>query len=172
MGAINRQCRCKMNRLFILFLGGVLPIACNDSQADIRRRIESIASEAISKQKIPGLSVALVNEGQILYSGAFGEADLENHVRVTEHSLFRTASVAKPIFGCKADYRHCGFGLAASGRLNRGCANSGLLSGLPEPEKRLGVAILANTENANFDALAHSIVDVVIDIGTPRQSQQ
>jgi hypothetical protein len=31
------------------------------------------------------------------------------------------------------------------------------------PEKRLGVAILANTENADADALAQSIVDVVLD---------
>jgi beta-lactamase class C len=31
------------------------------------------------------------------------------------------------------------------------------------PERRVGVAILANTENADADALAHSIVDVVID---------
>jgi serine beta-lactamase-like protein LACTB, mitochondrial len=101
-----------MKRLLLVFLGAVWPILCNHSQTDARMKIGSLLSGAISKQKIPGLLVAVVKDGQILYSGAFGEADLENHVRVTERSRFRTASVAKPITATAA------LALAANGRLN------------------------------------------------------
>ena len=31
------------------------------------------------------------------------------------------------------------------------------------PEKRLGIAILSNTENLDVDALAHSTADILID---------
>ncbi len=64
------------------------------------------------KDKIPGLSIAIVNQGRILYSGAFGEADVENHIDVTERSRFRTASVAKPLTATAA------LALAVNGRLN------------------------------------------------------
>ncbi len=101
-----------MKQLLLLFLGCVLPIFSNESQTDARTKIESLVSGAISKQKIPGLSIAVVDKGQILYSGAFGEADLENHVRVTERSRFRTASVAKPITATAT------LVLASDGRLN------------------------------------------------------
>jgi hypothetical protein len=57
---------------------------------------------------------------------------------------------------------------AFSDRGMRALAHSGDQQGagatiLLIPEKRLGVAILANTENADADALAQSIVDVVLD---------
>lgn len=81
-------------------------------QHDSRAQIERLISAAISRDKIPGLSVAVVSHGHIVYAGLFGEADLENHVPVTAKSLFRTASVAKPITATAA------LALAAAGRLN------------------------------------------------------
>jgi serine beta-lactamase-like protein LACTB, mitochondrial len=81
-------------------------------QHDPRPEIKRLISAAILKDKIRGLSAAVVSEGQILYSDVFGEADVENHVPVTANSLFRTASVAKPITAPAA------LALAAAGRLD------------------------------------------------------
>ena len=102
----------KMKRLLLLFLSCVLPIVCNDPQTDTRTKIKGFIKAAMSKEKVPGLALAVVKDGRIFYSGAFGEADLENHVRVTERSRFRTASVAKPLTATAA------LVLAAEGRLN------------------------------------------------------
>lgn len=82
------------------------------AQHDLRSEICRLISASISKDKIPGLSVAVVSQGHMLYSKVFGEADVENHVPVTANSLFRTASVAKPITATAA------LVLAAAGRLN------------------------------------------------------
>ncbi len=101
-------------KVFLPFFGCALLLRSgNDKlQRDSRPEIERLISAAISKNKIPGLSVAVVSQGHMLYSSVFGEADIENHVPVTADSLFRTASVAKPITATAA------LALSAVGRLN------------------------------------------------------
>lgn len=46
---------------------------------------------------IPGLGAAVVTERRVRWSGAFGIADLENLVPVRSETVFRLASVTKPI---------------------------------------------------------------------------
>ena len=47
--------------------------------------------------KIPGLSVAIAFRHRIVYTRAFGIADLEHGAKATPHTAFRTASTAKPL---------------------------------------------------------------------------
>ena len=49
----------------------------------------------IEKNKTPGMSVAVAVDGQIVWSEAFGEADLENHLAVRRNTKFRLGSVSK-----------------------------------------------------------------------------
>jgi CubicO group peptidase (beta-lactamase class C family) len=60
-------------------------------------RIDEIVTKAITEQQIPAVSVAIAVNGKILYQKAFGKADLENNVLATPETLFRTASIAKPM---------------------------------------------------------------------------
>jgi CubicO group peptidase (beta-lactamase class C family) len=46
---------------------------------------------------VPGVAVALAAKGEIVYSATYGFADLEMSVPVTSRTLFRTASVLKPM---------------------------------------------------------------------------
>lgn len=46
---------------------------------------------------VPGLGVAVAFRHQLLYSKGFGSADLEHRVPATERTVFRTASIAKPL---------------------------------------------------------------------------
>ena len=46
---------------------------------------------------MPGLAVAVVEREELVWSAAFGEADLENDVPVRTDTMFRLASVSKPI---------------------------------------------------------------------------
>ncbi|MDQ2712165.1 MAG: serine hydrolase [Acidobacteriota bacterium] len=88
----------------------------NDTQ-EIIRRTRTLKSVGVYSNAVFDLGGGAYPP-QALYglrmsaSGAFGEADLENHVNVTERSLFRTASVAKSITATAA------LVLAANGRLN------------------------------------------------------
>jgi serine beta-lactamase-like protein LACTB len=60
-------------------------------------RIDDIVVKAITEQQIPAISIAIALNGQIQYEKAFGKADLENNVPATPETLFRTASIAKPM---------------------------------------------------------------------------
>src|SRR5579872_1802877 len=59
--------------------------------------MEGVASAFMSAHSVPGLSVAVARDGELLYERGFGFADRERNERVTPAHLFRIASVSKPI---------------------------------------------------------------------------
>jgi serine beta-lactamase-like protein LACTB, mitochondrial len=89
----------RSKRLFALafLLLAAASTVCGAQQNPGTAQLERQISEAMHAQQIPGLSVALMRADRMLYSKAFGSADLENAVPVTTETLFRTASIAKPI---------------------------------------------------------------------------
>ncbi len=61
------------------------------------RNIEQQVSSSMSKHHFPATSIAVVMDDKLVWSEAFGTADLENLVPATNASVFRLASVSKPI---------------------------------------------------------------------------
>lgn len=61
------------------------------------RKLEAAVEAERLRQGIVGMSVAVAVEGKLRWLDAFGKADLENEVEATPATLFRTASIAKPI---------------------------------------------------------------------------
>ncbi len=59
--------------------------------------VESFLKQEMTKQGIPGLSVAMVARNKLVWSGGFGFADLEHNVAATSSTLYRIASASKPI---------------------------------------------------------------------------
>jgi serine beta-lactamase-like protein LACTB len=47
--------------------------------------------------KVPGISAAVVQDGEFVWSAGFGMADLENSVPATSQTLYRLGSISKPI---------------------------------------------------------------------------
>ncbi|HWY02493.1 MAG TPA: serine hydrolase domain-containing protein [Candidatus Acidoferrum sp.] len=62
-----------------------------------RAQLEAAVSKFMATTHIPGLSVAVVENGEYEWARGFGFADLENNVPASEHTLFRLASVSKPL---------------------------------------------------------------------------
>lgn len=60
-------------------------------------QIDQIIDKARADQKIPAVSVAIVLKGHTIFRKAYGFADLENNLIATPDTLFRTASIAKPM---------------------------------------------------------------------------
>jgi serine beta-lactamase-like protein LACTB, mitochondrial len=60
-------------------------------------RMDSVVQAAIARQQIPGLTIAVVADGEIRWSNAYGLADVENQVPARTATLFRIASTSKPI---------------------------------------------------------------------------
>src|ERR1043166_4192569 len=58
---------------------------------------ESTVSRFMAANKIPGLSVAIVDNGEFVWASGFGASDLENAVPATAQTLFRLGSLSKPL---------------------------------------------------------------------------
>jgi serine beta-lactamase-like protein LACTB, mitochondrial len=62
-----------------------------------RTQIEAAVSKFMAVTHVPGLSVAVVENGEYEWAAGFGLADVENNAPASEHTLFRLASISKPL---------------------------------------------------------------------------
>jgi CubicO group peptidase (beta-lactamase class C family) len=60
-------------------------------------QIEYTVTKFMAANGVPGISVAVVENGEYEWAGGFGMADLENSAPATSHTLYRLASISKPI---------------------------------------------------------------------------
>lgn len=59
--------------------------------------IDSTVNEMMTRTLTPGVSVAIANGKEIIWSKGYGKADLENGVPAKATTVYRLASVSKPI---------------------------------------------------------------------------
>jgi CubicO group peptidase (beta-lactamase class C family) len=68
---------------------------------------DAIVTKAMADSKIPGLSVAIVRDGKVIYAKGFGYRDVEKKLPVTTDTIFAIGSVSKSftslIFGTLND---------------------------------------------------------------------
>ncbi|HVS64666.1 MAG TPA: serine hydrolase domain-containing protein [Thermoanaerobaculia bacterium] len=57
----------------------------------------TLASELMSRDRLPSLSIAIGRGGQLVHAEAFGLADVESSVPASPKTVYRVGSVAKPI---------------------------------------------------------------------------
>ena len=70
---------------------GLLPIAATrpGAHADIRQRMRAYG--------VPGLSVAVIEDGRVAWVRGYGVADAGSRQPVTADTLFQAASISKPV---------------------------------------------------------------------------
>src|ERR1700684_2610312 len=98
----RQQKRQKIATTFVRLLAYLLAANCAVAQtgklsADKQARIESTISSFMATSKAPGISAAVVQDGEFVWSAGFGMADLENSVPATSQTLYRLGSISKPI---------------------------------------------------------------------------
>ncbi|MEO6894527.1 MAG: serine hydrolase domain-containing protein [Ginsengibacter sp.] len=57
--------------------------------------VDQKATDWMTKNKMPGLSLAVSKDGKLVYAKGYGEANTDTHEKVTTESQFRIASVSK-----------------------------------------------------------------------------
>ncbi len=62
-----------------------------------RTQIEAAVSKFMASTHVPGVSVAVVENGAYEWADGFGFADFENNSPASEHTLFRLASISKSL---------------------------------------------------------------------------
>lgn len=61
--------------------------------------VDEAITDFMTQYNVPGLSLAVVKNEKLVYAKGYGKADTENGEDVNKNSLFRIASVSKPITG-------------------------------------------------------------------------
>ena len=83
----------------VLFLAPLVAFAQDKATASLSpekiAEIEKLVARLMTDGKIPAVSIAIGLDNKLVYENAFGESDIENHVKATPRTKFRTASIAK-----------------------------------------------------------------------------
>ena len=74
-------------------VGGVSADVCDPRLAGCHR----VLADFVARHQIPAAAMAITNQGRLAYAAGFGNATGQRQERVTPTSLFRIASVSKPI---------------------------------------------------------------------------
>ena len=64
--------------------------------------VERLITDKMARDKIPGLSIALVVDGEPVWSSGYGLADVENSVPAVAATVYRTASIGKTMTATSA----------------------------------------------------------------------
>jgi serine beta-lactamase-like protein LACTB, mitochondrial len=85
----------------IFLLCGALALVCkaqdHELSAEKRTQIEAAVSKFMASTHVPGVSVAVVENGEYEWASGFGLADAENNAPAGEHTLYRLGSISKPL---------------------------------------------------------------------------
>jgi CubicO group peptidase (beta-lactamase class C family) len=132
------------NQFFLIatLLGSILLSAVSGMQAQVQTTtrsetqaasVEAFLRRQMQKDRIPGLQVAVVQHGRIVLHRAYGIANLQYSVPVTDQTVFPICSITKAFTGVAM------MQLVESGQLDLAAPVSKYLDGLPAPWK--GVTI-------------------------------
>lgn len=81
----------KLNRVFLGWcVAAVLSHALTQANG-----IDEFVLEQMEARHVPGVSIAVVKEGKVVFAKGYGMANLELSVPATEHSVYQLASITK-----------------------------------------------------------------------------
>jgi len=78
------------------------PYSSYCQEADAKEKLNTflnVAEDLFNKTELPGAGIAIVYEGEVVYKGGFGFADLDKKEPVSEHTLFFIGSTTKAFTG-------------------------------------------------------------------------
>ena len=87
----------KMRRgALIAVLGvGFLALTARAQSGDIDSRVDSFVQASMRQQRIPGLALAVMRDGQIIKAQGYGLSNIELNVPVSPQTIFQSGSVGK-----------------------------------------------------------------------------
>ena len=109
-----------------------------DTLADLEKELERLRVTL----RIPGMAAAIAEDGDLIWTGSFGMANLERAVPTDENTIFHLASLTKPYASALALH------LVQEGRLD-----------LDAPVAQFGIAIERSTPVKVWHLLSHTSTD-------------
>jgi CubicO group peptidase (beta-lactamase class C family) len=74
------------------------PISTLDGRHLTPRVVDTTVANAMTRERVPGLAIAIIERGEIVYLRAFGERNTVTHEPLTTHSTLYAASFTKTMF--------------------------------------------------------------------------
>jgi serine beta-lactamase-like protein LACTB, mitochondrial len=93
----RRACGLCMPAITLLLMLPASSPAQKTLAPEARGRLQMAVSRFLYANSVPGISGAVVQNGQPVWSEGFGVADLENYSLATSSTLYRLGSISKPI---------------------------------------------------------------------------
>lgn len=72
-------------------------VVAQDGASPLTTRLSETATARIESDGVAGAVIVLLLNGEAVWAGAFGMADLQRGVTMTEDALFRVESLSKPV---------------------------------------------------------------------------
>lgn len=66
---------------------------------DLQQRIETQVARLMDEQRIPGVALGIIRDGQVVYARGFGVTNVDTGQAVTAQTLFQLSSVSKVMLG-------------------------------------------------------------------------
>jgi len=101
--ALKAPGRSSSTRYQFMLFGAVLLlvsmglVAFAASRQDFSSSLDALIPQLLSRHDIPGAAVALVCNGEVVWSRGYGYADLSRRRAVTDHTVFQVASLSKTV---------------------------------------------------------------------------
>lgn len=95
--AVVHKTLCINSLSLVLSLGAVAPAGLAAQVPATARAIASLLDRKQDEASVPGVAVALVERGQLAWSGAFGLANARTGTKATDETVFEAASLSKPV---------------------------------------------------------------------------
>ncbi|EPX57278.1 Beta-lactamase class C protein [Cystobacter fuscus DSM 2262] len=71
-------------------------------ERSVSARLDAVIEQALADKRVVGTVVVVARDGQVIYHRAAGEADREAHTPMREDTIFRFASMSKPLVSAAA----------------------------------------------------------------------
>ena len=143
----------------LLAILSVPPTAwCEEPARSAAAGVDEYVRAQMERQHIPGLSLAVVKDGRVVYQNAYGLADLELNVPVTADTVFQIQSVTKP-FTATAIMM-----LVEEGKVALDDPVSKYLDGTPESWKPVTVRHLLNHTSGIKDFINEPTASLRLDV--------
>lgn len=89
------------NSVYVVPLYFFLSVALYSAQHSLPpktiERLETVISSEMSRLGIPGMSIAVVVDHTLVWSNGYGFSDIENYVPAKSTTMYRIASISKPL---------------------------------------------------------------------------
>jgi len=87
----------KTSRIALLLLATAAAVTRGEAQSTRLDSLDAFVKAQMAERRIPGVSLAIIQDGKIAVARAYGVVDLTSKAPVTTATLFQAGSISKPV---------------------------------------------------------------------------